>query len=240
MAGECHPRERVLVVAGSPEPSSPELLRRLASDADRVVAVDRGLDACIAAGVAPDDFVGDADSASSVSLARLDGMGCAVRTFTTQKDYTDLGLALRLLRDPKGELDATNRAEKRVLANGSRLPRVFLTCSSGGRPDHFLGVFGAMCEYADLDPILVEDGFECHVLAPEGRRVWRACAGDVGRTVSVVAIAADTVASERGLRWELDHAAMPVLSDLGVSNVVEHEGDEVECHSGAVAVFLRD
>ena len=167
-------------------------------------------------------------------------MGCAVRTFTTQKDYTDLGLALRLLRDPKGELDATNRAEKRVLANGSRLPRVILTCSSGGRPDHFLGVFGAMCEYADLDPVLVEDGFECHVLAPEGRRVWRACAGDVGRTVSVVAIAADTVASERGLRWELDHAAMPVLSDLGVSNVVEHEGDEVECHSGAVAVFLRD
>lgn len=240
MAGECHPRERALVVAGSPEPSSPELLRRLASDADRVVAVDRGLDACIAAGVVPDDFVGDADSASSTSLARLDGMGCAVRTFTTQKDYTDLGLALRLLRDPKGELDATNRAEKRVLANGSGLPRVILTCSSGGRPDHFLGVFGAMCEYADLDPILVEDGFECHVLAPEGRRVWRACAGDVGRTVSVVAIAADTVASERGLRWELDHAPMPVLSDLGVSNVVEHEGDEVECHSGAVAVFLRD
>ena len=240
MVGEYRPRERVLVVAGSPEPSSPELLRRLVSDVDRVVAVDRGLDACIAADVTPNDFVGDADSASPVSLSRLDEMGCAVCTFTTQKDYTDLGLALRILRDPSGELDATNRAEKRALAKGSRLPQVILTCSSGGRPDHFLGVFGAMCEYADLEPMLVEDGFECHVLAPEGRRVWRAGAGDVGHTVSVVAIAADTLASERGLRWELDHVAMPVLSDLGVSNVVEHEGDEVECHSGAVAVFLRD
>ena len=237
--GEYRPLVRVLVVAGSPEPSSLELLRRLVSDVDRVVAVDCGLDACIAADVTPNDFVGDADSASPAALSRLDGMGCAVRTFTTQKDYTDLGLALRILRDPTGELDATNRAEKRALAKGSRLPQVILTCSSGGRPDHFLGVFGAMCEYADLEPMLVEDGFECHVLAPEGRRVWRAGAGDVGHTVSVVAIAAGTL-SERGLRWELDHVAMPVLSDLEVSNVVELEGDEVECHSGAVAVFLRD
>ena len=88
MVGEYRPRERVLVVAGSPEPSSPELLRRLVSDVDRVVAVDRGLDACIAADVTPNDFVGDADSASPASLSRLDEMGCAVRTFTTQKDYT--------------------------------------------------------------------------------------------------------------------------------------------------------
>ena len=50
---------RVLLVGGSPEPSSPELVARHADAADYSVAVDRGLDRLMAAGVAPDLFCGD-------------------------------------------------------------------------------------------------------------------------------------------------------------------------------------
>lgn len=62
---------RVLLVAGSPEPSSPALLSSLAREAGTVVAVDRGADACRAAGVVPDAFCGDADTVNPETLRWL-------------------------------------------------------------------------------------------------------------------------------------------------------------------------
>ena len=230
-------RASVLVVGGSPEPSSPELLARLARGRAAVVAVDRGADACRAAGVRPSVFVGDADTVSRAGLAWVREACDGVREFPPEKDYTDLALAMRVLRDPAAAIDAEHR--KGLSPAAGALPRVFLTCASGGRPDHFLGVFGVMAECRDMSPSLVEDGFECHVIAPDGTPVWHARPSDVGRVASVVAVAPDSVASERGLRWGLDHAPMPVLSDLGISNVVESASAEVECHSGALAVFIR-
>ena len=53
---------RVLVIGGSPEPASPETVRRAAFGCAAVIAVDRGLDAALAAGVPCDLFCGDGDS----------------------------------------------------------------------------------------------------------------------------------------------------------------------------------
>ena len=53
---------RVLVVGGSPQGASPEVVRRAAQGCDAVVAVDRGLDAVLAAGLICDLFCGDADT----------------------------------------------------------------------------------------------------------------------------------------------------------------------------------
>ena len=43
--------EKVLVVCGSPVVASHELLRKLAGECNHVVAVDRGLDALLGAGL---------------------------------------------------------------------------------------------------------------------------------------------------------------------------------------------
>ena len=47
--------------------------------------------------------------------------------------------------------------------------------------------------------------------------------------------------SESGMRWDLDHAVLDELDDLGVSNVVEHVGARVTVHGGtALVALLRD
>ena len=214
---------RALVVAGSPEPSGADLVRRLARDSDYVVAADGGVDVLMAAGVTPDAVCGDADSASSAAWKWAEAEADEVRRFPRRKDDTDLGLSIAC---------ASEKAERL----GACL-RLTLTCASGGRPDHALAVWGVLARNARFSPRVVEDGFECRVLATEGAPSWRSL-GTVGMTVSLISLTNGTVASARGLRWELDRAQLALLSDMGVSNEVVYEDCEVECHAGALAVFV--
>jgi thiamine pyrophosphokinase len=57
-------------------------------------------------------------------------------------------------------------------------------------------------------------------------------------TVSVVPLSAGTVASERGMRWELDHEPLGLLDDRGVSNRTTADVATVTCHEGTLAVFV--
>ncbi len=63
---------KVLVVCGSPVVASAELLRQLAGECDQVVAVDRGLDALLGAGLSCDVYVGDADTVSDAGRTLVD------------------------------------------------------------------------------------------------------------------------------------------------------------------------
>lgn len=214
---------RVLVVDGSPQPSSPDLVARLAGESDYVIAVDRGAEVLYAAGATPDVFCGDADS---VSRSVAEWAHAAARTdlrFTSEKYDTDLGLAIACARHEAARRDA--RLE------------LTLTCATGGRPDHALAVLGLAAANADARPRIVEDGCECRILSPAGSPVWvlRGCAG---KTFSAVALREGTVVSEQGMRWNLDHRGMDLLGDLGISNVVAGDEARVECHEGVVAAYL--
>ena len=41
------------------------------------------------------------------------------------------------------------------------------------------------------------------------------------------------------MRWNLDHATLNTLDDLGISNVVEQNGAVVEVHAGTVFVIVE-
>lgn len=221
---ECEPRVlHALVVAGSPSPSSPALVARLAREADYVVAADRGAERLMDAGVSPHVFCGDEDSCSVQARDWAHAYANAVVRHPAEKDDTDLGLAI----------DCARVEADRVGASLS----LTITCASGGRPDHGLGVWGVLARNAAARPVLVEDTFTCHVLAPQGSPSLKLDA-PVGTVVSTVALAPNTVVSECGLRWELDHATLNVLSDLGVSNRVTCPPATVACHSGVLAVFV--
>ncbi|MGE9990622.1 thiamine diphosphokinase [Paratractidigestivibacter faecalis] len=218
---------QVLVVDGSPEPSSPELVARLAAEADYVVCADGGAAACRAAGVAPDVFCGDADSASADDA---DWARAAAKTdirFPAEKYATDLSLALDCARH-----EATRQ---------SRALSLTLTCASGGRPDHALAVVGLLAGLAQEGAAcarLVEDASELRVLAPVGQAEWRLGPDACGQTFSAVAVAPNTRIDEKGLKWELADKPMELLADLGISNVVVDADACVTCRSGAVAAFL--
>ena len=215
---------RVLVVGGSPERPTAELVRRLAAETDLVVACDAGADACLAASVAVDVLIGDADSASTEALAWARSTALSEEAFPMDKDDVDLGLAVAWVRR---------------WCPGAR--ELVFTGVSGGRADHALAVVGILARAADMAPWVEENTMVMRVLAPVGCSCWQFAPADVGRTASVIAPMGEAVVSERGMRWDLDYAPLAPLSDLGVSNVVEHEGAGVTVHEGvALVCLLRD
>ncbi len=213
-----------LVVAGSPEPSSSAHVSAIAKQADFVVAADGGLDVLQRANATVNAYCGDKDSGSAEAIAWALQHGVPMDVYPTAKDCPDLELAILLARD-----EADNR--------GAAL-RLTLTCASGGRADHALGVYGTLAANADVCPTLSEDSFECKVLSPLGQDTW-SIEGRAGATLSVIPIDANTSVTEMGMVWNLDHEAMGVLAPRGVSNVVEDDRALVRCDSGTAAVFLH-
>lgn len=208
---------KVLVVCGSPVVSSAELLHRLAGECDHIVAVDRGLDALLGAGLSCDVYVGDADTVSDEGRVLIDAAkDFEVERHNPYKDYTDLALAL----------DAIRR----------RWPgaEVVATCATGGRPDMALSVLGLLANYKDAPVWIEEDKVTARILH-EGES-WT-IQGAEGKTFSIIALAPNTEVSEQGLEWELDHAPLALLADTGISNVVRSI-TTIDVHSGVAIAYL--
>lgn len=208
---------KVLVVCGSPVVSSADLLRRLAGECDHVVAVDRGLDALLGAGLGCDVFVGDADTVSDAGRALVDAAEAfEVERHDPYKDYTDLALALDFVR--------------------RRWPgaEVVATCATGGRPDMALSVLGLLASYEDAPIWIAEDKVVARILhAGESWIIEDA----EGKTFSIIAIASNTEVSEHGLEWELDHSPLGLLADTGISNIVRSSA-KIEVHTGTAIAYL--
>lgn len=196
---------------------SVDLLRRLAGECDHVVAVDRGLDALLGADLSCDVYVGDADTVSDEGRALVDAAeDFEVERHDPYKDYTDLALSL----------DSVRR----------RWPgaEVIATCASGGRPDMALSVLGLLAGYEDAPVWVEEDKVVARIL--HAGESWT-IEGSEGKTFSIIAIAPNTVVSEHGLEWELDHAFLGLLADTGISNVVRRTAT-ITVHQGVAIGYL--
>lgn len=197
--------------------ASSELLRQLAEECDHIVAVDRGLDALLGSGLSCDIYVGDADTVSDAGRALVDAAtDFVVERHNPYKDYTDLALAL----------DAIRRRWA-----GAEL---YTTCATGGRPDMALSVLGLLAGYADAPVWLEEDEATARILHQD--ETWTIENAE-GKTFSIIAIAPETVVSEHGLEWELDHSPLGLLADTGISNVVRRTA-KVQVHQGVAIGFL--
>lgn len=197
--------------------ASPDLLRQLAGECDHVVAVDRGLDALLGAGLSCDVYVGDADTVSDAGRALVDAAEAfEVERRNPYKDYTDLALAL----------DSVRR----------RWPgaEVVATCATGGRPDMALSVLGLLAGYEDAPVWIAEDKVVARILHPD--ETWT-IEGAEGKTFSIIAISPNTQVSEHGLEWELDHSPLALLADTGISNIVRSTA-EIEVHTGTAIGYL--
>lgn len=197
--------------------ASTDLLRRLAGECDHVVAVDRGLDALLGAGLGCDVYVGDADTVSDAGRALVDAAtDFEVERHDPYKDYTDLALAL----------DSVRR----------RWPgaEVVATCATGGRPDMALSVLGLLAGYKDAPVWICEDETTARIL--HAGESWT-IQGHENSTFSIIAIAPNTEVSEQGLEWELDHAKLGLLADTGISNVVRRTA-KIQVHQGVAIGFL--
>lgn len=197
--------------------TSADLLSRLAGECNRVVAVDRGLDALLGAGLGCDVYVGDADTVSDAGRALVDAaIDFEVERHNPYKDYTDLALAL----------DSVRR----------RWPgaEVVATCATGGRPDMALSVLGLLAGYDDAAVWIAEDKVVIRIL--RAGESWT-IEGAEGKTFSIIAIAPNTEVSEHGLEWELDYSPLDLLADTGISNVVRSIAT-IQVHTGTAIAYL--
>ena len=197
--------------------ASAELLRQLAGECDHIIAVDRGLDALLGAGLSCDVYVGDADTVSEAGRALVDAAkDFEVERHNPYKDYTDLALAL----------DSVRR----------RWPgaEVVATCATGGRPDMALSVLGLLAGYDDAPVWIAEDKVVSRIL--RAGESWT-IEGAENKTFSIIAIALGTVVSEHGLEWELDHSPLGLLADTGISNVVRGTAT-IQVHTGTAIAYL--
>lgn len=197
--------------------TSADLLRWLAGECDHVVAVDRGLDALLGAGLGCDVYVGDVDTVSDAGRALVDAAtDFEVERHNPYKDYTDLALAL----------DSVRR----------RWPgaEVVATCATGGRPDMALTVLGLLVGYEDAPIWIAEDKVVARIL--RAGESWT-IEGAEGKTFSIIAIAPGTVVSEHGLEWELNHSPLGLLADTGISNVVRSTA-KITVHQGTAIAYL--
>lgn len=214
---------KALIIDGSPEPSSPELVAWLAEDADFIIAVDHGAMVCHAASIKPDLFVGDEDSIDSLTRAWVHENAGRIVELEVEKDATDLGIALACAEEEAARRDA--------------VCDITLTCATGGRPDHALAVIGLLAEHKKTCPVLIEDAYEMCILSPDGLDSWE-FTGEIGKTFSAIALAPQTSISIDGMRWNLDGFDLPLLSDRGVSNIILEDGAKVWCEEGCLAAFL--
>ena len=214
----------ILLAGGSPEQCSSELLYSLAARADRVVAIDRGLDPLLAAGITVDLFCGDADSVSVEGKEMITAgresralLPCMeIERYNPHKDYTDLDLALKAIERRWGRV------------------HIIATCLEGGQPDHAFAAIGRLIDWGG-DVELVHDGRIARIL--KSGQTWHVGQYQ-GSRFSFVPLSCSCVVSEKHMRWELDHRTAPLLSDLGISNELDYPDGSITCHEGTIAAWV--
>lgn len=223
------PRMRVLLRRNGETPSSspppllvlggrapePDWLRKVSAGRE-TWALDRGADACRAAGVVPTRILGDFDSVSEGAREWAERMGTRADCYSPDKDDTDFQLALRLL---SGD--------------------VLVTGCWGGRFDHaFSNVFSSLGAMGRGVRVLwFADEHE--VLFP----LWGPAKLelDFESPPSVLSLLSLTASCEgvsiENVKWPLDDVELAQGSPREISNVPLGRLVRVEVCSGVLGVY---
>jgi thiamine pyrophosphokinase len=190
------PVRRAVVVSGGDPPDA--TVAGSLDEVDLVIGADSGAAHALDLGWRPDLVVGDLDSLAPGRLADLEAVGAAIQRHPTDKDRTDLALALDLAV-------AARPRHVTVLAGGV-----------GERFDHLVAsvLLLAAEAYSGVD---LDAWFgTAHVTVVRGRASLR---GGVGELLSLLAVNGPARGvTTTGLRWPLAGATLEPGSSWGVSN----------------------
>ncbi len=202
----------LILTGGGPAPTTP------LPDADIVIAADSGLGLAAALAVHVDLVVGDLDSVDRSQLDAAIKDGVAVEEHSTNKDATDLDLALQA---------AIDRGATRILLAGG----------GAGRLDHLLGIAMLL-----TDERWAGSAIEWH----SGSSITHV-ARDVltldtlpDDLVSLIPVSDEAVVSITGTRWLLESIPLSRGTTHGISNEALGGSIDIEVHQGVVlAVITR-
>ncbi len=202
-----------LIVLGGDAPGK-ALLESCAASAEMSIAVDRGLEAFVHAGVKPDILLGDMDSVRPDLLERLQA-DTEVDRLPCVKDDTDGVHALDV-----------------AIERGAR--HITLLGALGGRMDHAMANLMLLIRAA-------RRGVKAQILS-ETVRIERAdsvtmLCGAKGDTVSLLPMGEAKGVTLTGFYYPLERRDLDSSYPLGISNVVTEDPASIQVESGDLMVF---
>ena len=204
-------KKTILILSGGgPAPTTP------LPPADIVIAADSGLGLAGELGLSVDLVVGDLDSVDRFHLADAIARGAAVEEHPTDKDATDLDLALQA---------ATERdAERIVIAGGG-----------AGRIDHLLGIALLITDERWADHTIEWHPGSSVAHVGRSKILLDTRPGDL---VSILPASEDAVASIGGTQWPLERTCLRRGTTRGISNKAQEGKVTIEIHSGVVLTVV--
>lgn len=203
---------KALLICNGESPSR-KLGRRLARDADIIVAADGGANAARILGVHPHVIIGDLDSLRPSTRKHF--VSSQIIRIARQ-DNTDLEKALDFLLSRK-------------------VHDVIIVGATGRRLDFTLGNLSVLWKYIGMMRIVVKgDGWQAIPL--RGKFTDKA-ARDI--VVSLIPFGRCSGITLRGLKYPLTNAAMGT-GEIGVSNVVVRSSFSVEVRRGKMLLLILD
>ena len=185
---------------------------------DRVIAVDRGLNAAWALGIVPDVIVGDFDSADPAALADFRRREHIVwEVHQPEKDDTDTELAI-----------------KRAAAMGAGY--IVLLGATGGRLDHLLGNIHLLypCLQRGVEACILDPGNKLYLIDGERRfkrrEVWGTYISFLPLTEEVKGI------TLRGFKYPLTDKDIAIGTNLCISNELAADEAVITLQDGVLIV----
>lgn len=202
---------RTFVVAGSPHSVQPAALRP--QPGDQVIAADGGANLCAAWRWPVHTVVGDMDSIAPDVAAQLQAQGVPFYVYPTDKDQTDLELALHL---------AVTIAPAEIVVAGAL----------GARIDHTVGNLSLLAlPHLAAVPTRIVDGCQTIWLVRDRLTVC----GRPGDTLSLLPFGGDVGGvSVEGVRWPLHEADLPLGPSLTISNQLTQACATIAVRRGAL------
>ena len=185
---------------------------------DRVIAVDRGLNAAWALGIVPDVIVGDFDSADPAALADFRRREHIVwEVHQPEKDDTDTELAI-----------------KRAAAMGAGY--IVLLGATGGRLDHLLGNIHLLypCLQRGVEACILDPGNKLYLIDGERRfkrrEVWGTYISFLPLTEEVKGI------TLRGFKYPLTDKDIAIGTSMCISNELAADEAVITLQDGVLIV----
>ena len=189
------------------------LVKTLIEEKDLIVSADGGLRYIRSLSLTPKLVIGDLDSVSQDDIEYLNDKNVEVLKFPTEKDQTDLEIALREL---------IKRGYKDILVIGAL----------GGRTDQTLANLGLMSSLADDDIRIEFDDGQEHIMLVRNHQVLF---GKKGDTVSLIPQCSPAKGiTTSGLRYPLNDESLFSGQTRGISNEMIGEKAEINITIGTV------
>jgi thiamine pyrophosphokinase len=221
LPGAASTRRPVVIINGGPPPN--QIMAQRVPTPAYVIAVDRGYEHAMMLGLTVDELIGDFDSLDPALLDAAISSGVRTVQHPTDKDATDLDLALQRAV----EIDALD---------------ITVLCGEGweDRFDHVAGQLGLLASPA-FAPHSVTAWFgSTFVSSAHPHRPLRT-SGTPGETISMLAIGGPvTGVRTTGLRYGLRGDTLTPFSTRSVSNEFATSYAAIAVESGALLVIIPD